>query len=124
MKKKVLIVEDYEDSRSFLKFLVESYGYQVIEAADGIEALDNFKRYKPDIVLMDISLPMVNGLITTKAIRESDAAGNIPIIAITSFGSAFYEEAIGAGCNELISKPLDTDSLELTLNKYLLPISK
>ena len=60
MKKKVLIVEDYEDSRSFLKFLVESYGYQVIEAADGIEALDSFKKNHPDIILMDISLPMVN----------------------------------------------------------------
>ena len=124
MKKKVLIVEDYEDSRSFLKFLVESYGYQVFEAADGIEALDSFKKYQPDIVLMDISLPMVNGLITTKAIRECDSTGKVPIIAITSFGKSFYEQAVEAGCNDLISKPLDTDSLESLLSSYLLPISK
>jgi two-component system cell cycle response regulator DivK len=124
MKKKVLIVEDYEESRSFLKFLVESYGYQVFEAADGIEALDSFKKHNPDIVLMDISLPMVNGLITTKAMRESDNTGKIPIIAITSFGESFYTQAIDAGCNDLISKPLDTDSLESMLNSYLLPISK
>jgi len=124
MKKKVLIVEDYEDSRSFLKFLVESYGYQVFEAADGIEALDSFKKHQPDIVLMDISLPMVNGLITTKAIRECDSTGKVPIIAITSFGKSFYEQAVEAGCNDLISKPLDTDSLESLLIGYLLPISK
>jgi CheY-like chemotaxis protein len=124
MKKKVLIVEDYEDSRSFLKFLVESYGYQVFEAADGIEALDSFKKYQPDIVLMDISLPMVNGLITTKAIRECDSTGKVPIIAITSFGKSFYEQAVEAGCNDLISKPLDTDSLESLLSGYLLPISR
>ncbi len=124
MKKKVLIVEDYEDSRSFLKFLVESYGYQVIEASDGIEALESFKKHQPDIILMDISLPMVNGLITTKAIRECDATGKIPIIAISAFGKAFYEQAIDAGCNDLISKPLDTDSLEAMLSDYLLPISE
>jgi CheY-like chemotaxis protein len=124
MKKKVLIVEDYEDSRSFLKFLVESYGYQVIEAADGIEALDSFKKHQPDIVLMDISLPMVNGLITTKAIRDCDSTGEVPIIAITSFGKDFYEQAVDAGCNDLISKPLDTDSLESLLSSYLMPISK
>jgi CheY-like chemotaxis protein len=124
MKKKVLIVEDYEDSRSFLKFLVESYGYQVIEAEDGIEALDCFKKHQPDIVLMDISLPMVNGLITTKAIRDCDSTGKVPIIAITSFGKAFYEQAVDAGCNDLISKPLDTDSLESLLSSYLLPISE
>ncbi len=49
MKRKILIVEDYEDSRSFLKFLLESYGYQVVEAADGIEALESFKKHRPDI---------------------------------------------------------------------------
>jgi len=124
IKKKVLIVEDYEDSRSFLKFLVESYGYQVIEAADGIEALDIFKKHHPDIVLMDISLPMVDGLITTKAIRECDITGKIPIIAITAFGKAFYKQAIDAGCNDLISKPLDISTLEAMLNNYLLPISE
>lgn len=124
MKKKVLIVEDYEDSRSFLKFLVESYGYQAVEAADGIEALDSFKRYNPDIVLMDMSLPMVDGLITTKAIRELDATGKIPIIAITAFGNTFHKQALEAGCNDLMSKPLDIDSFEAMLNSYLLPVSE
>jgi len=69
MPKKVLIVEDYDDSRNFMKFLLESYGYQVVEAADGIEAVDRFKQQHPDMILMDISLPVVDGLTATKAIR-------------------------------------------------------
>ena len=124
MQKKVLIVEDSEESRSFMKFLVESYGFQVIEASDGIEALDKFKKNHPDIVLMDMSLPMVNGLITTKAIRESDTTGKVLIIAITAFGKSYYEQAIEAGCNDLISKPIDAALLESILNNQLLPNSE
>jgi CheY-like chemotaxis protein len=123
MKKKVLIVEDSEDSRSFMKFLVESYGFQVIEASDGIEALDRFKKYYPDVVLMDMSLPMVDGLIATKAIRECDTTGKVLIIAITAFGKSYYEQAIDAGCNDLISKPVDTALLESMLKSHLSPIS-
>jgi CheY-like chemotaxis protein len=124
MQKKVLIVEDSEDSRSFMKFLVESYGFQVIEASDGIEALDKFKKHHPDIILMDMSLPMVNGLITTKAIRESDITGKVLIVAITAFGKSYYEQAIEAGCNDLISKPVDTALLESILNNHISPNSE
>ena len=124
MQKKVLIVEDNEDSRSFMKFLIESYGYQVVEASDGIEALDRFKKYHPDIVLMYMSLPMVDGLITTKAIREFDTTGKVLIIAITAFGESYYKEAIEAGCDDLISKPLDTDLLESVLNNHQSRISE
>ncbi len=124
MQKKVLIVEDYEESRSFMKFLVESYGFQVLEASDGIEALDKFKKHHPDIVLMDMSLPMVDGLITTKAIRECDSTGKVLIIAITALDKSYYEQAIEAGCNDLLGKPLDIDLFESVLNNHLLPISK
>jgi len=119
MPKKILIVEDNEDTRSFMKYLIEAYGYQVIEAADGIEALDKFRKHLPDIVLMDISLPTVGGLTATKAIREVDATGKVPIIAITGFGKAYREQAIEAGCNDLISKPLDFDALHPIIEKYL-----
>jgi CheY-like chemotaxis protein len=119
MPKRVLIVEDYDDSRSFLKLLVESYGYQVIEASDGIEAVDRFKEYNPDLILMDISLPMVDGLTTTKAIREFDGANHVPIIAITAFGKLYYKQAMEAGCDGLIDKPVDFEILEPVINKYI-----
>lgn len=119
MPKKVLIVEDNEDTRGFMKFLIESYGYQVVEATDGIEALERVKHQNPDIILMDVSLPFVDGLTTAKAIRGIDTVSEVPIIIITALGKTYYEQAIEAGCNDLLSKPLDLDLLEPLLAKYL-----
>lgn len=121
MPKKVLIVEDSEDTRSFMKFLIESYGYETVEAADGIEALDRFKRAQPDLVLMDISMPNVGGLVATKAIREVEGTRKTPIIAVSAFGKIYREQAIEAGCDDLISKPIDFDVLHPTIKKYLEP---
>lgn len=119
MLKKVLIVEDYEDTREFMKFLLESYGYQVIEAADGIEAVDRAKQQCPDLILMDISLPVVDGLTATRTIRQSRNQEQMPIIAVTAFGKNYYDKAIEAGCNDLIDKPVDFDVLEPILSHYL-----
>lgn len=122
MSKKVLIVEDYEDTREFMKFLLETYGYQVIEAGDGIEAMDRFRQQHPDLILMDISLPLVDGLTATRAIRALDADSKnpqVPIIAVTAFGKYHYQKAIDAGCNDLIDKPVDFDVLEPILRHYL-----
>jgi two-component system chemotaxis response regulator CheY len=120
MAKTILVVEDYEDIRSFLKFLLEEKGYEVCEARDGIEAFDKFKQRHPDLILMDISMPEVDGLTATKAIRELEADGeHIPIIAVTAFGKLYYKKAIEAGCNELIDKPVDFDSIETVIHHYL-----
>jgi CheY-like chemotaxis protein len=119
MKRKILIVEDYEDSRLFMKFLVESYGYQVIEAADGLEAIESLKSRFPDLILMDMAMPVMDGITATRAIRKFKQGAEIPIIAVTAHGKQFYEKAIEAGCNDLITKPVDFDSLESILNQYL-----
>ena len=119
MQKIVLIVEDYEDTRSFMKFVVESYGYRVIEAGDGAEAIDRFKEFHPDLILMDISLPKVDGLAATKTIRKCDDSGKVPIIAVTAFGKSFYKQAMEAGCNDLLNKPVDFDVLEPVMHQYL-----
>lgn len=119
MTKKVLIVEDYADTREFMKFLLETYGYQVLEAADGIEAVDCARSQFPDLILMDISLPVVDGLTATKAIRAMDWASKVPIIAVTAFGKNYYTRAIEAGCTDLIDKPVDFAVLEPILDHYL-----
>ena len=119
MSKTILIVEDYEDSRSFMKFLIESYGYQVVEAADGLEAIESFRHQFPDLVLMDISMPKMDGLTATKEIRKFEGKVKVPIIAVTAHGKQFYERAIEAGCNALMDKPVDLDNLEPFLNQYL-----
>lgn len=119
MSKKVLVVEDYADSREFMKFLLESYGYTVIEAVDGIEAVDKVKQYHPDLILMDLSLPIVDGLTATRAIREFERKSSIPIIAVTAFGNDYRRRAIEAGCDDLIDKPVDFEELEPILHHYL-----
>lgn len=119
MQKTILVVEDYEDARSFMKFLIESYGYQVLEASDGLQAIESFRRYELDLILMDISMPVMDGLTATRAIRKFSGNVEIPIIAVTAHGKQFYKRAIEAGCNDLIDKPVNFDILEPFFNQYL-----
>jgi two-component system cell cycle response regulator DivK len=119
MQKKILVAEDTEDSRQILKFLLEMYGYVVFEAADGSEAVKNAAKLHPDLILMDISMPVMDGLSATKAIRKFNDVGKIPIIAVTAHGREFYKRAIEAGCNDLISKPVDFDALQPVIEQYL-----
>jgi CheY-like chemotaxis protein len=119
MGRKVLIVEDYEDSREFMKFLLESYGYEVTEAVDGLEAIESFKHHFPDLVLMDIAMPVMDGLSATKAIRKLKRGTEIPIVAVTAHDGRFHEKAIEAGCSGVIGKPIDFDSFEPILKQYL-----
>ena len=119
MAKTVLIAEDYEDSRCCLKFMLEYYGFDVVEAENGVEAVKEFRQKHPDLVLMDLAMPMMDGLTATKAIRNSEQREHTPIVAVSAFGKALYNEAIQAGCNDLIDKPLDFDSLVPVLNRYI-----
>lgn len=119
MSKTVLIVEDYPDIRTMMKFLVQSYGYAVLEAADGKEAVECVKKSRPDLILMDLSLPNMDGLTATQIIRKVDGLATIPIIAVTAYGNSYYRRAIEAGCDDLINKPLDFDNLEPLLEQYL-----
>lgn len=119
MVKKVLIAEDYADTRSFMKFLVESYGYQALEASDGQEAVAAVQKEQPDLILMDLSMPVMDGLTATRVIRGFEGMTKLPIIAVTAHGQSYYRLALEAGCDDLINKPLDFAMLEPVLNQYL-----
>lgn len=119
MPKTILIVEDFEDSRILLKYLLERLGYQVLEAEDGFKAMEIAKRHIPDLIFMDMALPLINGLSATKIIRQFKETSKIPIIAITASGEFIYPQAIAAGCNDLILKPLDIDKLQPMIEQYL-----
>ncbi len=119
MSKTILIVEDFEDSRIFLKYLLENLGYQVLEAEDGFKAVEIAKRHVPDLILMDMALPLINGLSATKIIRQFKETSKIPIIALTASGQFIYPQAIAAGCNDLMLKPLDADKLQSMIEYYL-----
>ncbi len=119
MPKTILIVEDFEDSRILLKYLLERLGYEVLEAEDGFKAVEIAKRHIPDLIFMDMALPLINGLSATKIIRQFKETSSIPIIAITASREFIYPQAIDAGCNDLILKPLDIDKLQPMIEQYL-----
>lgn len=119
MQKTILVAEDMRDSRQMTKFLLEMFGYIVIEAENGQQAVKSAAEHHPDLILMDMSMPVMDGLSATKAIRKLNEKTKIPIIAVTAFGKQFYERAIEAGCNDLISKPIDFDTLQPVIEQYL-----
>ena len=121
MSKIVLIVEDYADTRNMMKFLLQRFGYEVIEAADGQEAVDRVRQTPPNLILMDLSLPVMDGFTATQTIRKFKGFAKVPIIAVTAYGNSYYKRAIEAGCDDLINKPLDFNNLEPILNQYLSP---
>ena len=119
MKKKVLIVEDVADVRRMMKILVELYGYQAITADDGYEAIEKVRDDHPDLVLMDLMMPVLDGVVATQIIRDIEEMTEIPIIALTAYGDLYQKKAIEAGCNEVIEKPLSLEKLQPLLNQYL-----
>lgn len=119
MKSKVLVVEDYEDTREFMKFLLQDYGFDVTEAKNGFEAIESVSRQVPDLILMDISMPGMDGLTAARKIRENSGSMKPPIIAITAYGEAAQRKAIEAGCDGSLSKPIDFEDLKPVLARYL-----
>ena len=113
----VLIAEDSQDTRTMLKRAFELKGYSVIEAADGNEALEVISNYRPNLIVIDLNMPVVDGLETIKTIRELEKPGeHVPIVAITAFDVyGMKEAALEIGCNTYLSKPLDMEELDRTL---------
>ena len=119
MKKKVLIVEDVADVRAMMKILVECYGYHAITADDGYEAIEKVRNHHPDLILMDLMMPVLDGVMATEIIRNLEEIDDIPIIALTAYHDLYQRRALAAGCTEVIEKPLSLDRLQPLLNHYL-----
>lgn len=110
---RVLLVEDTEDNRFMMRRLLEMSGYQVSEAINGLEAVRVAQQDPPNIILMDLSLPMVDGLAATRQIRLLPQLEAVPIIAVSAHDTAdFHAEAVAAGCDAYITKPIDYSELE------------
>lgn len=119
MQKTVMIVEDYADVRMMMKILIRSHGYAVIEAADGFEALQKSVQFHPDLILMDLAMPIMDGATATKLIRKVEGCENISIVALTAYGNTDFDKAIEAGFDDVIVKPLPFEKLEPLLSHYL-----
>ena len=117
---KVLLVEDTEDNRQMMRQLLELSGFQVVEAVNGREAVEFASRIKPQIILMDLSLPFIDGLAATRQIRSLPGMNDVPIVAVSAHDTAdFHTDALEAGCNAYITKPIDYSQLEETVNNLL-----
>jgi len=117
---RILLVEDNSMNRRVAEFLLKSHGYTVYEARDGQEALELVKAYLPDLILMDLQLPGLDGFTTTRMIKQDIATKDIPVVALTAYamrGDA--ERAFAAGCDGYITKPIDPDQFPNTVASYL-----
>ena len=116
----MLLVEDTEDNRFMMRRLLEMVGYEVIEARNGQEAVTLAEEEGPALILMDLSLPIIDGLAATRLIRKIPSAAKIPIVAVSAHDTAdFQQEALAAGCNGYVTKPIDFVSLETLIARLL-----
>lgn len=119
-KQLFLLVEDFEDSRFMLRRLLEMAGYRVVEASDGEQAVELAVQKQPALILMDLSLPKLDGLAATRKIREHKLMGKVPIVAVSAHDSPETRtEALAAGCDEYVTKPIDFDQLDELLKRFL-----
>ena len=104
----ILVVEDFTETRFILRISLEMSGYRVLEATNGLEAVEVARRERPDLILMDIGLPLMNGFEAARAIREDDDLAGVPIVAVSAHATAEYRvKAVAVGCTEYVTKPID-----------------
>jgi len=120
MGKKILVVEDNDKNRRLIADILNYYGYDVREAANGEEGVNLAREFKPDLIFMDMQMPVMDGFTAIKILKNDPTTKHIKIIAITSFAMAGDKERImSAGADEYISKPVNTMELPARVEKLL-----
>ena len=120
MSKRILVVEDQEDNRQILRDLLASADYEMVEAENGQEALTAVVEHMPDLILMDIQLPIMDGYEATRRIKADPATKSIPIIVVTSYALSGDEgKAREAGCDAYVTKPYSPRQLLAKIREYL-----
>jgi two-component system cell cycle response regulator DivK len=120
MTKRILVVEDTEDNRQILRDLLTAAGFDLIEAVDGESGVAMAQAHKPDLILMDIQLPLMDGYEATRQIKSDPALAHIPVIAVTSYAlSGDEEKTRAAGCNGYIAKPFSPRQLLSKVREFV-----
>jgi CheY-like chemotaxis protein len=118
----ILVVDDYADNRMLLATWLRAKGYKVIEARDGKEGVLQANRANPDLILMDLAMPELDGIEATRQLRQRRAHSTTPIFAISAYATHdVKDDALAAGCNEVFAKPLDLVSLLGKIQSFLGP---
>jgi two-component system, cell cycle response regulator DivK len=120
MKRTILLIEDNEQNRYLTTFLLERHGYTVVSAPDGAMGIELAGSIQPQLILLDIQLPAMDGYAVARELRNRPALGNIPIVAVTSYAmTGDKEKTIAAGCNGYIEKPINPDTFLAEIESYL-----
>ena len=119
MRKLILVAEDYKDVRRMMRQFLENKGFEVIVAHDGSQAVEKAVSEHPDLIIMDLAMPGMDGIQATQAIRANDEISDIPILALTAYADFYDERARDVGCNDVIQKPVDFGKLEPIVNNYV-----
>ncbi len=122
MKKTILLIEDNAQNSYLTTFLLESKGYSVMTAADGPSGIELAKRSSPDLILLDIQLPMMDGYAVATALRTLESMQGVPIVAVTSYAMVGdREKCLAAGCNGYIEKPINPETFANEVSSFLPP---
>jgi len=120
MKIKTLVIEDNENNMYLISFLLKNNGHKVFQAYDGKDGVGLAKTVEPDLILLDIQLPKMNGYEVAAALRKDETLAGVPIVAITSYAmSGDKEKALSAGCTGYIKKPINPDTFLEEIESYL-----
>jgi len=116
----ILIVDDFDDTRLLLRTWLRKKGFHVVEAENGNRAVTKAESVRPDLIIMDVEMPELDGLAATRKIRELSGFASVPIVAVSAYGADQYRDhALAAGCNEYISTPFEPDELERLIRKLV-----
>jgi CheY-like chemotaxis protein len=118
---KVLLVEDFEDTRLVLRLALEDHGFIVFEAENGQKAVESANRDNPDVILMDLTMPLMDGFAAAKLIRQNDGLKNVPLIAMTAHHETdFRSGAKASGFDAYVTKPIDVNWLTELIDRLLI----
>ena len=116
----ILVVDDFDDTRLLLRTWLRKKGYRVVEAENGKQAIKRARDDNPDLIIMDVEMPELDGLSATRQIRKLKNSSQLPIVAVSAYGAdQFREQALAAGCNEYVSTPFEPEELESLISSLL-----
>jgi two-component system cell cycle response regulator DivK len=120
MKPNILLIEDNEQNRYLATYLLEKHGFQVVSAPDGATGVETARNLRPDLILLDIQLPLADGYAVARALREMDGLRETPIVAVTSYAMVGdREKCLAVGCNGYIEKPINPETFAAEISGFL-----
>jgi two-component system, cell cycle response regulator DivK len=120
VKRTILVVDDFDDTRLLLKTWLEKKGFNVVQAENGNQGVAAAQEVRPDLIIMDMEMPGLDGLAATRKIRSMKELDSIPVLAVSAYGVQQYRaDALAAGCCEYVSTPFEPDNLERVILSFL-----